>query len=322
MLKFAFLVNNDCYRQYTYLAAKNAGASVPRIEKLYKLFVIHNAEPLNRYFELPLKSIWFHKVVDESKFEKDDEIVFILYESFHMTYSRKLIRHYKKRYKNTKFYFFFTNPVGKYNFTRLQKIKDLLDGVYSFNKEDVIKYNYNFLETDPFLLPPQNDYEPKTDVFFVGSDKGRLPILVNLFEKLSNLGLVCDFWITDVPEDKQKYSDTIHYNQRISYEEVLQRVAKTRCVLEVLQEGKSYTSIRTLEALQYHKKILTMNASVKERSFYNPLIFHIFHNSDDISIDFIRNKINENLFEKIYFWTFDSFKKFIEEKLYKSNQPF
>ena len=109
MPKFAFLVNNNGYKKYTYLAAQNAGASVPRIENSYKFFAIHNAEPLNRYFELPFKKFWFRKVVDESQFKEDDDIIFVLYESFHMSYSRKLIKYYQKKYRNAKFVFFFTN---------------------------------------------------------------------------------------------------------------------------------------------------------------------------------------------------------------------
>ena len=79
MPKFAFLVNNDGYKKYTYEAARLAGASVPHVDKWRKIFEIHNAEPLNRYFELPLKSVWYHKVVEETKFILDDEIYFILY---------------------------------------------------------------------------------------------------------------------------------------------------------------------------------------------------------------------------------------------------
>lgn len=315
MSKFAFLVNNDGYKKYTYEAAKKAGASVPHLDRGEKIFKIHNAEPLNRYIELPLKSIWFHKVVDETKFQPDDEIFFILYESFHMSYSRKLIKHYKKKYKNAKFYFFFTNPVGEYNSRRLRKIQDLLDAVYAFNKEDVKRYGYRFLEAEPFHLPHQEDLEPETDLFFIGADKGRLPILLSLYERMTSLGAICDFWITEVPEEKQKYADSIHYNQRMSYEEVLRHDAKTRCIVEVLQEEKSYTSIRTMEAIQYHKKVLTMSESVKETCFYNPEIIQVFHSAEDVSLDFIRQKIDEDQFDLEDTCSFAYFEEFMVKSM-------
>lgn len=315
MPKFAFLVNNDGYRKYTYLTVKEAGASVPRIEQSYKLFALHNAEPLNRYIELPFKKIWFNKVVDETKFNKDDDIFFILYESFHMSFSRKLIKHYRKKYRNAKFIFFFTNPAGKYNLRRLERIKDLLDAVYTFDKSDSKQFGYRFMEAEPFQLPSQTDYEPTTDLFFIGADKGRLPILLNLYERMTALGLICDFWITDVPEDRQKYADSIHYNQRMSYDDVLCHDAKTRCIVEILQGGRSYASIRILEAFQYHKKVLTMSENVTERSFYDPEIIQVFHDIDDISIDFIHNEIEEERYTMTNIWNFEYFKEFMVKSM-------
>lgn len=311
MPKFAFLVNNDGYYKYTYEAAKEAGASVPNIKKLSSLFKIHNAEPFNRYFELPLKFIWYRKVVDESKFNADDDIFFILYESFHMSYSRKIIKHYRKKYTNARFIYLFTNPVGEYNSNRLAKIIDLLDAVITFNEEDAIKYGYGFCESQPFSLPKQNNYEPKTDIFFIGADKGRLPVILDVYHKLSSEGFICDFWITGVPEDKQEHSDVIHYNQKLTYEEVLQHDAQTRCILEVLQDGKSYSSIRTLEAIQYRKKVLTMSKSVTERWFFNPDIIQVFSNSTEIDTDFIRKPVDIIEYAKIDYGSFKFFEDYI-----------
>ena len=317
MAKFAFLVNNDGYKKYTYEAAKSAGASVPRLGRLKRIFEIHNAEPLNRYFELPFKNFWYKRVVDESKFNNDDVVFFVLYESFHMSYSRRLICHYKKKYKNAKFIFLYTNPVNEYNFMRVNKICDLLDGIFTFNIEDSKNYSYFFLEEDLFILPRiQNDHI-SSDVFFVGADKGRLPILLDLFDLLSKKGLICDFWITGVPEEKQKYSDKIHYNQRITYEEVLRHNANTRCIIEVLQDGKSYTSLRTYEAIQYRKKLLTMNDTVKAQWFFNPKIIQVFHSVEDISVDFIRSNVEESVYDDCDLGSFNRFEKYIAKVLSK-----
>lgn len=320
MSKFAFLVNNDGYKKYTYESAKMAGASVPHIGRLEKLFEIHNAEPLNRYFELPLKSIWYRKIVDETKFNADDEIFFILYESFHMSYSRKIIKHYRKKYVNARFIYIYTNPVDDYNSGRLARIKDLLDAVISFNEEDARKYGYIFFEANPFLLPKQDSYEPKTDVFFVGADKGRLPQILDVFRRLRSEGFICDFWITGVPKDKQEYADVIHYNQRLSYEEVLQRDAQTRCILEILQDGKSYSSIRTLEAIQYRKKVLTMSKSVIDSWFYNPEIIQVFNCGSDIDTSFIRKPVDEKNYNGLDFGSFDVFEEFFVRTLSESKE--
>lgn len=321
MPKFAFLVNDSGYDKYTYAAALSGGASVPRFGNKYikKLYEIHNAEPLNRYFELPFKNIWFKRVVDEKKLDSSEEIYFVLYESFHMSYSRKFIRYYKRKYINSKFIYIFTNPAGSYNLGRLNKIRDLLDGVFTFSKEDAEKYGFLFLEAYPFSLPMQDDYEPETDVFFVGADKGRLPFILDIYEKLSAKGLKCDFWITDVQKDNQKYEGQIHYNHKLSYDEVLRHDTKTRCILEVLQDGKSYSSIRTLEAIQYKKKVLTMSDSVKDRWFYDSEIIFTFQDADDIPISFVKKQVDEKRYECMDFGSFDLFSKYVVNEMNKNS---
>ena len=309
MSKFVFLINNEGYRKYTCDAIQSAGASVPCVNGkiLHQLFRMHNAEPFNRYFELPFKSFWFSKVVNEAGLALDDKIYFILYESFHMTYSRKLIIHYKKKYKNSCFLYFFTNPVDPYNLKRLKRIRDLIDIVVSISSEDEQKYGFKYMpEGFLFKYPPINYHDIKSDVFFVGANKGRLPLLIQIFEQIQKQGGVCDFWITGVSEKEQKYADVIHYNQKLRYEEVLMHDAHSRCILEILQDSKSYASIRTLEALHYHKKLLTMNQTIKQQWYYNPNIIHCFNYPSEISINFIRNTVPDAAYN-IDIGTYESF---------------
>ena len=228
-----------------------------------------------------------------------------------MSYSRRLIRHYKKKYPKAKFLYFFTNPAGEYNLNRLNRIVDLLDGVYSFNEADRKKYGFRDLEIDPFLLPQPDALTEDTDVFFVGADKGRLPLLLSVFESLSSNGLTCDFWITGVAKEEQKYSEQIHYNQRLTYEEVLIHDAKTRCILEVLQDGKTYSSIRTTEAIQYKKKLLTTNTTIRELNYYNPNIFCAFTTAEEIPIAFILDKADDSEYSKVPQYSFKAFEEFV-----------
>lgn len=297
MCKFVFLINDDGYRKYTCHAIESAGASVPCIKGWITrlLFRIHNAEPLNRYFELPFKSFWFSNVVDESGLGREDHIFFVLYESFRMTYSRKLLSHYKNKYKNSTFLYLFTNPANHYNLGRLSKIRDLIDVIVSMNLEDAQKYGFKYMpEEFLFKYPDFNYKDIRSDLFFVGANKGRLPLLIQIFEQIQKQGGVCDFWITDVPYEEQQYAEVIHYNQKLSYEEVLSHGAHSRSILEVLQDGKSYASIRTLEALHYHKKLLTMNKTIKDQWYYNPNIIYCFNSPEEISVSYIRKSVPDS----------------------------
>ncbi len=309
MLKFAFLINADGYEKYTYDAARFAGASVPSFKRWKKLYEIHNAEPLNRYFELPFKKLWFHSVVDESKFNKDDEIFFILFESFHMSYSLKFITYYRKKYKKAKFIYVFMNPVNDYNLKRVKKIEKLLNLICVFDRDDAEKYGYVYMPTIPFELPERDTREIRSDVFFVGLDKGRLHLLLDIYQKLSSQGMICDFWISGVPEEKQKFADKIHYNQKLTYDEVLTHDAQCRCILEVLQDGKTYCSLRTREAMKYHKKLLTTNLSIKDNSFYNADIIQMIKKTDEIDVPFIRKPVKVEMYELANPVSFEAFEK-------------
>ena len=77
----------------------------------------------------------------------------------------------------------------------------------------------------------------ESDVFFIGANKGRYKHLLLIYDKLSNAGLKCDFFICDVAKKEQIKKDGIVYNKRITYDEVLKHIKASKCVLEVLQNG-------------------------------------------------------------------------------------
>lgn len=319
MAKYVFLVNFDGYRKYTAYAAQDAGAFIPHIEGRLKkkLFEIHNSWLLNSKCELPGKHIWYKYCFNEIEVDVNEDLYFVCYESFHMTYSRKYLSYLRNKYLNAKFIFLFMNTVDNYNLEKLKSVRDLYNAVFTFNEKDAKDNGFIYGNYDIFKLPIVSECSKyKSDVFFVGSDKGRLELLLSVYEKLTNAGLVCDFYIVDVPENKQKYASNIKYNQRISYEEVLKHVKSTRCVLEVLQNNNHYYSIRTLEALQYHKKLLTSNIEVVNQWFYKPEIIQCFDNDLEIDLDFVLRPIDEGLYSDIDIGSFERFASFLENNIH------
>ena len=57
-------------------------------------------------------------------------------------------------------------------------------------------------------------------------------------------------------------------NEYISYEEYLEYVKKSRCIIDIYQVGQSGLTRRPLEALFYNKKLLTNNPWIVEFDFY------------------------------------------------------
>lgn len=318
MPKFVALVNSDGYRKYTSNAAKVGSADVPSFSsKLQeKFFKIHNAWPLNKSHELPWKGIWYRHCFDERKLMDNVDIYFICYESFHMSYSRRYLKHIRDKFTNAKLVFYFSNPVNEYNLTRLESVRQFYDEVMTFNERDAIENSFLYCNCDAFLLPTiEVDDKLENDVFFIGADKGRLGLILSVYKRLTDAGINCDFHIVNVPPQKQNYVDCITYNHRIPYEDVLRRVKSSKCVLEILPKGNHYYSIRTMEALQYHKKLLTTNMEVNKQWFYKSEIIQTFSDVSEIDTDFILESVNDEIYQDIEIGTFERLANFVVENV-------
>lgn len=113
--------------------------------------------------------------------------------------------------------------------------------------------------------------EEDTDIFFIGADKGRTSTLDKLAEKFDSAGIVYDFCI--LPDrhsrlDRYPRLGKSIISRPLPYAETLKRIRKSRCVLEIVQNGQSGLTLRSLEAMFYGKKLITNLSSVKDEKFY------------------------------------------------------
>lgn len=280
-----------------------------------KIFKWHNAWSVNKYQELPFKKIWFERCLSKMELQNEEQIYFLFYESFHLAYSKKFLRYLKRRYKKSKFCFIFSNPVSEYNLEKVKAMDNYYNAIITFFKKDAEQYNFLFCEYQPFQVPKiEKKAYPYSDVFFIGSNKGRLSDILKIYKQLTDAGLICDFYIVGVPLEEQKYQDEIIYNKKLTYDEVLNKVYSTSCILEILQGNASYMSIRTVEAMQYHKKLLTTSMACRNQKFYNSQIIQIISN-EDIDVNFVKNIVNDSVYPDRELWSFSSFEKFIIENI-------
>lgn len=320
MAKIFFPLDNRGFGYYTNFS--NAGINDKDVFLYYgiknkllnKLYQVHNKWEFNKRHELPMKYFWFNACLSNIPDVGEEDIFFVFLEVFMLAYSKSFIKTIKMKYKNPHFVFYFINPINDDIWNKFLTIKDEYDLVSTFNRKDSIQYNIGFFPDFPYkinIVNPSKDF-PTSDVFFVGASKGRLRRLIDIYEKLSQNNIRCDFHITGVPKEEQIYSDCISYNHIISYDEVLQRVANTKCVLEVLQEGCNYFSIRTIEAFQNKKKLLTTNAEIITTSYYNPEVVQVINQNNDIDIGFITKEVLDSQFvDLVRNTTFSSLKNYL-----------
>lgn len=288
-----YFIEPTGYNKYVAAAADNMenvsvfGGYRSKCEE--KIFKWHNAWSLNKSFELPFKGYW-NKVYTAEIPEECDYI--LLAESFHLSYSKSFLGYLQKNFSKSKLCFIFSNPVAAYNLRKLQLFKEYYDAIITFSEDDAKVYDFLYCDVLPFKLP---DTDPtakiKYDVFFVGTDKGRLSLLLSIYERLDALGLKSKFYIFGVPKESQRHRNGIVYNQYISYESVLKCVQQSRCVLEILQDGCNYMSLRTREAIHYHKKLLTTNKFINQSKIYNSEYMRTIRTAKDIDKSFIMEDV-------------------------------
>lgn len=149
------------------------------------------------------------------------------------------------------------------------RLKNLPCEFWSFDKDDCKSRNMHFshLFYDSFL--PDRNNEILYDTFFVGVDKGRLDILLDLKKILEEQNFNNKFII--IKDKHKRYS--IQENQQltsvnITYENVIDYIHKCKCIIDIPAGNQIGLTWRPLEALVYDKKLITSNKDIKTYDFY------------------------------------------------------
>ena len=233
----------------------------------------------------------------------DEDVYFIFCETVKLTYFEDCLMYFRKKYRRAKLIHCFRNPTVDLTgvLAAWKRVRHLYDASITFNRSDAEKYGILYTDYWPCLLP-EKEYQPgnASDIFFVGVAKDRLPKILAVYERLTGAGLTCDFWIDQVPKNEQRYSDLIHYNSPIPYDDVCQLAMNTKCILEILPYGENYSSLRPLEALWYHKKLLTTNLNAPSEWFYHPEIVSVFKDASDIDTEFITTPLTPETEHRIF----------------------
>lgn len=140
--------------------------------------------------------------------------------------------------------------------------------IFSFDKDDCKKYGlyYNFNLLPTFKL---KKLENKSTCFFCGQDKNRFSILEALYSGIYETGNRAEFIIRKDRHCSYPHNTPIKLiDKNIPYEEVLDKIAETKCLVDIVQDGQIGLTYRPLEALFYNKKLITNNKTIVDYDFY------------------------------------------------------
>ena len=201
-----------------------------------------------------------------------------------------LINHINSQYPHAKTVWFNQDLVATH--LRIQKkideVMKKFDLVLSFDYGDCKKYNMLYHPLVFTDVTSSFNTRIENDIYFLGKAKNRLTDILKAYSFFKSKSLKLDFNIVGVPLELQKYKDDIHYIESMSYTENLKHVAKSRCILEVMQKtGTGFTS-RVNEAICFGKKMITNNTMIEEAPFYNSNYISVFDDRFEFDEDFVQ----------------------------------
>ncbi|NJE43788.1 hypothetical protein [Massilimicrobiota sp. SW1139] len=168
----------------------------------------------------------------------------------------------RKKGYNGRIIYWYWNPVsGSISPNRIDRN---ICELWSFDYDDCKKYNMKYNSTYYFKRLPIRESVSKTDVFFIGKDKGRYDKLNNFKKLIENLGFSTNFLII-----KDKTSRGGVYSKSIPYTDVINFTKESNCILEFLQKEQSGMSLRVMESLFFKKKLITDNNNLKDTKVYD-----------------------------------------------------
>lgn len=274
----------------------------PHNKLLHFAYKIHLTPKINRFICLPYKNMWnklFFKGIN-----KDANVIFLVFQNWLSIDSTiHTIDYLREKYKHGKIVLFLQDIVSSFVDIYKESVIDIMhykhkcDAIISFDKGDAKKYGLLYHPTvfSHISVPISN--VNKCDVFFIGKYKGRLDLLIDIYNKLSSYGLKCNFIVLKAPKDKQRNSNEIKYIDRIlSYKEVLQLVNSAKCILEILQSGAVGYTYRLWETISYNKFLLSNNQSLVNSEFFDEKYVSIFSSAKDIDMSFM-SRIGKHCYE-------------------------
>ena len=179
------------------------------------------------------------------------------------------------------------------------------DLVVSFDREDCREFGFVWIGQSYYSrmtgLTPVGE---KSDIYYVGNDRGRSGRLLAIYRHLQAAGVRCNFCLCKEASLKKRLQMVVsrecgtEYDrdglkigyQDKPYKQVLQELLKTNCILELLQSGQHTQTVRYFEAVCYNKKFLTNNKGIVDLPYYDARFMRIIDGPEDIDIDWVMKR--------------------------------
>ncbi len=186
---------------------------------------------------------------------------------FDYGYQTGMETYIKKINPDCEVYLFCWNKIDKVhcNYKNFQ----FKDHIYSTDPRDCKTYGFKYNH----IFYPKVGRQPageRNRLFFVGTGKGREEYLSAIGSLMKSSGAICDIRILKGKKNKTDLSESnlTIIERPMGYSEYLKEMKKSGILLEIIQEGQSAITMRTLEAVFFSKKLITNNPDIVKYDFY------------------------------------------------------
>lgn len=259
------------------------------------LMRMHLSTKVNRILPLPFRGIWgklwvrqLEQRLDEMHLEGRTPCfvlldILLFFERF--GFSQAI----RERFPQAKIVYYFTDLVALDPEKQKLLERGGADRILSFDGGDAQRYHLQQHNLPYSRL--QKEYPDQGlvyDICLIAKAKERLPQILQAYDFLRAQGFRCGFWITEVPTEKRQYADQICYCDAMDYKDCLQIISKSKCILEIIQEGSTGNTLRVNEALEFNKVLITNNTGIVHNELYDPRYMFCYTDIRELDCDKIR----------------------------------
>jgi hypothetical protein len=256
-----------------------------RIFRLIKR--IHFCRALNKWFDLPCKSIWYsysellHSGVSY-------KYILVFANCFFKT-GKNLLK-IKKYYPKSHMCIFIWNTVIEgdswWNIRDLMQSNEV-DDVLTFDLVDAKKNGWTYTGPCYYSRKKLTSQDITTALYYVGLMKDRKKLINECYQHVSEKAS-CVFKVAACNEKLISGIEVIE--KSISYDQILCDVQTCNCILEIVKEGQTGPTLRYFEAVCYNKKLLTNNSAIRNLPFYDKRYMRVFKSALDIDVDWVSKR--------------------------------
>ena len=254
---------------------------------LLLLFRIHTHDVIGKFFRFIKKSYWYPYVF-RNTFKDDKPICFVCLRYPPVEY----LKYLKSKYTNCKIVKLSRDLIStqKHLYDEYSQAK-IFDLWMSYDKNDCAQYGFpHFDEFESKIDIPIGKNYPISDVFFVGRAKNRLKLILDIYDKLTQGGIKCLFYIVGAKDGEKAEREGVIYSEKpMTYKEMLEMTVNSRCLLDINQKNAvGYTS-RFLEAVMFNKMLITNCDSVKDCKYYDSKYIQIINSAEDVNVSLLND---------------------------------